>query len=152
VTLVCCGMKQRGRTSAAALATVAIDGRPPLLRPPVSLSEAERAVFIATVTAVKPGRLQPYDLPLLMRYCEIVALSDHAAERLRVNVMKGRPSQWLATQERLTKLLIALGRQLRLSPLARTPNKSGHPPAVDPHGGNGHISVYESMRLQDGQA
>ena len=64
--------------------------------------------------------------------------------------MKGRPSQWLATQERLIKLMISLGRQLRLSPLARSPNKSGHPESVDLHG-NGHaVSYYEiEMRLND---
>ena len=89
------------------------------------------------MTGAKPGHLQPCDLPLLTRYCEIVALSDHAAERLRIDVMKGRPSQWLATQERLIKAMISLGRQLRLSPLARSPNKSGHPVSVDLNG-NGH--------------
>ena len=154
---------QRGRKSAASLASlgdlstvdksgfVSVDGRPTPLRPPPTLSEAERTIFIATVTGVKPGHLQPCDLPLLMRYVEIVALSDHAAQRLRANVMKGRPSQWLTTQERLTKLLIALGRQLRLSPLARSPNKSGHPVSVDPHG-NGHaVSYYERMALDDSQ-
>ena len=64
-------------------------------------------------------------------------MSDHAAERLRIDVMKGRPSQWLATQERLVKLLISLGRQLRLSPLSRASSD----PKTLARSGNGHASV-----------
>jgi hypothetical protein len=72
-------------------------------------------------------------------------LSDHAAERLRVDVMKGRPSQWLGTQERLIKLLVVLGRQLRLSPISRASSD----PKTLARSGNAHTSVYELMRLQD---
>jgi hypothetical protein len=73
---------QRGRKSAAALATFPVDGKPTLLRPPASLSEAQRAVFVATVTAVRPEHFQPCDLPLLVRYCEIVAMCDHVGKKL----------------------------------------------------------------------
>ena len=112
-------MQQRGRKSIASMVALnGVDGSPPRLTPPSSLSDPERKIFAATVAAC--DHLRPSDLPLLQRYCEVVALSDHAAERLRVDVMKGRPSQWLATQESLVKLLIVLGRQLRLSPLSRS--------------------------------
>ena len=85
-------------------------------------------------------------MPLLRRYCEVVALSDRAAERLRIDVMKGRPSPSLALQERLVKLLIVLGRQLRLSPLSR----SSSDPKTLARSGNGHaVSAYELMRLED---
>lgn len=134
---------QRGRKSASALATVPFDGRPSLLRPPASLSEAERTVFIHTVTAVKPEHFRPGDEPLLMRYCEVVALCDHAAKKLAADIAKGRPSQWLTVQERLLKMLVVLCRQLRLSPLARTPSKNGRPEIFDPHR-NGH-----AVRLSD---
>ena len=87
-------------------------------------------------------------MPLLCRYVEVVALSDHAAERLRANVMQGRPSQWLATQERLIKAMISLARQLRLSPLSRA---SSDPKTLARHNG-GSPSAYEQMRLEDGQA
>ena len=87
---------------------------------------------------------------LLCRYVEVVAMSDHAAERLRIDVMKGRPSQWLATQERLVKLLISVGRQLRLSPLSR----SSSDPKTLARSGNGHAvpSAYELMKLADAEA
>ena len=85
-------------------------------------------------------------MPLLCRFVEVVALSDHAAERLRIDVMKGRPSQWLATQERLVKLLISLSRQLRLTPMARASSD----PKTLARSGNGHaVSAYELMRLTD---
>jgi hypothetical protein len=137
-------MQQRGRRSIANLAALNVTGAPPRLTPPPSLSDAERKIFAATVASC--DHLRASDLPLLCRYVEVVALSDHAAERLRADVMKGRASPWLATQERLTKLLIALGRQLRLSPLSRA---SSDPKTLARHNG-GPPSVYEQMRLADG--
>ena len=144
---------QRGRKSVSALvATVAVDGRPLALRPPPSLSDAERLVFVNTVTAVKPGHLQPSDMPLIVRYVQTVAMGDVAAKKLAADIRGGRPSpHWLSTVERLQKLLIPLCRQLKLSPLSRSPNKSGHPQAVDLNG-NGHVSAYEMMRLADEEA
>ena len=134
-------MQQRGRRSIASL-VANVDGSPPRLTSPPTLSDPERKIFAATVAA--SGHLRPSDLPLLQRYCEIVALSDHAAERLRVNVMQGRPSQWLATQERLVKLLISLGRQLRLSPISRS---GGDPKTLARHNG-GSPSYYDVMALE----
>jgi phage terminase small subunit len=139
------GMQQRGRRSIANLAALDVTGSPPRLTPPSSLSDREREIFAATVAA--SGHLRSSDLPLLQRYCEIVALSDHAAERLRADVMKSRPSQWLATQERLIKVLISLGRQLRLSPLSRS---SSDPKTLARHNG-GSPSYYEIMRLADAE-
>ena len=141
-------MQQRGRKSIASIVTLnGVDGSPPRMMPPSSLSDAERTIFAGVVAAV--DHLRPSDLPLLCRYVETVAMSDHAAERLRIDVMKGRPSQWLATQERLVKLLISLGRQLRLSPLSRASSD----PKTLARSGNGHaVSAYEMMRLEDDQA
>lgn len=104
--------------------TVSVDGRPSVLRPPPSLSEAERSIWVHTVTAVRLEHFRPGDEPLLMRYCEVVALCDHAAKKLAADIAKGQPSQWLTVQERLLKMLVVLCRQLRLSPLARTPHKT----------------------------
>jgi len=141
------GMKQRGRKSLANLVALNVDGSPPPLQPPSTLSDPERRIFAATLTAC--DHLRASDMPLLVRYCEIVALSDHAAERLRIDVMKGRPSSWLTTQERLIKLLVILGRQLRLSPLSR----SSSDPKTLARSGNGlAVSAYELMRLEDEQA
>lgn len=99
-----------------------------------------------TVAAV--DHLRPSDLPLLCRYVEVVALSDHAAERLRIDVMKGRPSSALALQERLVKLMISLARQLRLAPMARASSD----PKTLARSGNGQTSAYELMRLTDEKA
>jgi hypothetical protein len=134
-------MDQRGRKSIASVVTLnGVDGSPPRLMPPSSLSDAERKIFAGVVAAC--DHLRPSDMPLLRRYVEVVAMSDVVAERLRSDVMKGRPSQWLATQERLVKLLISLGRQLRLSPISR----SSSDPKTLARSGNGAMSAYEMMR------
>ena len=135
-------MQQRGRKSVANLAALNVDGSPPRLMPPSSLSDREREIFARTVAAC--DHLRASDLPLLRRYCEIVAQSDHAAEKLRTDVMKGRPSSWLATQERLVKLLVSLGRQLRLSPISRA---SSDPKTLKRHNG-GASSYYDLMALE----
>ena len=75
---------QRGRKSVSALATtVSVDGRATALRPPASLSDAERSIWVHTVTAVRPEHFRPCDEPLLMRFCEVSAACDHAAEKFR---------------------------------------------------------------------
>jgi phage terminase small subunit len=143
-------MQQRGRTSAAALATVPIDGRSPLLRPPATLSDRERSIWVHVVTAVRPEHFKLGDEALLTRYCETVVLCDLTGKRLAADIAEGRPSPHLSVQERLLKMLVVLCRQLRLSPLARTPHKDGHPPALDLHSnGHAHVSAYEQMRLSN---
>jgi hypothetical protein len=141
------------RKSAAELSVPPVDGRLPRLRPPASLSEAERKVFIDTVTACKPEHFRPSDLPLLSRYAEVVALSDHAAKQLRADAASQPypPSDCLATQERLIKMLVTLGRQLRLSPMARQPNNPSRPQPSNVSGNSG-VSAYERMRLEDDPA
>jgi hypothetical protein len=49
-------MGKRGRKSAAELSIIAVDGKPPRLEPPVSLSEAERTVFTVLVAACDTRR------------------------------------------------------------------------------------------------
>lgn len=96
------------------------------------------------------------DADMLRRCREVGSQLQHlrvlsrSAEKFRTDLAKGQmPSPWLSTQERLIKLLVTLCRQLRLSPLARTPHKNGKPEAVDING-NGHaVSAYELMRLSD---
>ena len=135
-------MQQRGRKSIANLVALDVTGASPRLTAPSTLSDPERKIFVAVVAAC--DHLRPSDLPLLQRYCEVVALSDHAAERLRLDVMKCRPSHWLATQERLVKLMVVLGRQLRLSPISRS---SSDPKTLARHNG-GSPSYYELMALE----
>ena len=145
--------QQRGRKSASALATsfLPVDGMATAMRPPASLSEAERIIWIHIITTSKPEHFQPGDESLLMRFCEVSAACAVAAGKFRRDLAKGRPSPWLATQERLLKMLVVLCRQLRLSPLARTPHKNGRPEVFDASNGHGRVSAYERMALDDPQ-
>src|SRR5262245_57439738 len=97
------GFMQRGRKSVTAMAMVPVDGSPSPLRPPASLNKAERAVFIHVSTSVRPEHFQPCDQPLLVRYCEVVAMCDYAAKKLAADIAKSRPSHWLSTHAQLTK-------------------------------------------------
>ena len=111
------------RRSAAALSVLNIDGSPPRLTPPASLSKAEKVIFNDIVNANDARHFRPSDQALLMRYVETVALLDLAAKALHDGVMvNGRASPWLDMRERQIKVLITLGRALRLSPQARQPN------------------------------
>jgi hypothetical protein len=78
------------RRSAAALISIARpDGQPDRLFPPASLSQAERVIFIDIVAACSASHFRAQDLPLLTRYVETVALSDHAAKKLRTRSSTG---------------------------------------------------------------
>jgi len=116
-------MKQRGRQSEASF-DVRVDGKPSPLVPPRSLPKAERAVFLDLVNATDPDHFRPSDLPLLLRYVENIVLADRAAVELRRRaVADGKPSPWLAVQEKATRNVIALSMRLRLSPQSRLDSK-----------------------------
>jgi phage terminase small subunit len=119
-------MGTRGRKSAAELSVIAVDGKPPRLEPPVSLSEAERTIFTALVAACDTRHFQASDLPLLVRYCEACALGDLAATELRRDgaVVKGKASPWVVIQEKSVRAMVALSMRLRLSPQSRTDPKT----------------------------
>jgi phage terminase small subunit len=113
------------RKSAAALATPPINGEPPRLQPPASLSEAERAVFVAVVAACDPEHFRKSDLPLLCRFCELTALAGQAAHELREHgaVIDGKSSAWIVVQEKCVRGLVALSARLRVCPQSRTDPK-----------------------------
>ena len=130
------------RKSSAALAVVGVDGRPGRLRPPATLSDSERTVFVNLVGACKPEHFQASDLPLLARYCEATVLAEQAAEHLRTEgaVIAGRVSPWITVQEKAIRALTALSMRLRVSPQARAPNNPSRPQPAN---------VYERMALRD---
>jgi hypothetical protein len=133
-------MAQRGRKSAASLATPRLDGRPARLRPPASLSEPERRVFLDLVGACDARHFVPSDLPLLRRYVEAVALGDLAAQELRGGaVVAGRVSPWVIVQEKSVRAMGLLSLRLRLSPQARIRTAK---PA-------GQVSAYEQLGDDD---
>jgi phage terminase small subunit len=117
---------QMPRKSAAALATPPINGEPPRLQPPASLSETEQAIFTAVVGACDAKHFRKSDLPLLCRFCELTALADQAGRELRENgaVLDGKPSPWIVVQEKCVRGLVALSARLRLCPQSRTDPKT----------------------------
>ncbi|HEX9072974.1 MAG TPA: P27 family phage terminase small subunit [Pseudolabrys sp.] len=126
-------MGARGRKSTAELSVIAVDGKPPRLEPPASLSEAERIIFTALVASCDARHFQASDLPLLVRYCEACALADLAAAELRRDgaVVKGKASPWIVIQEKAVRAMVALSMRLRLSPQSRTdPRTVGRRPTL----------------------
>jgi phage terminase small subunit len=130
------------RKSAASLSVIPIDGRSSRLRPPASLSEAERIAFVDLVSACKPDHFQDSDLPLVCRYVEASVLAEQAATQLRLEgpVVAGRVSPWVTIQEKAVRALVALSMRLRVSPQARAPNNPSRPAAPASH--------YEKMALE----
>src|SRR5262245_31690285 len=110
-------MKQRGKRSAASFDIVQVNGKPPRLEPPRSLSKAERKIFLDLVNAADADHFRPYDAILLCRYCEAVVLAERAAKHLRkIAVFDGKASAWIVVQEKAVRAMIALSMRLRLSP------------------------------------
>jgi hypothetical protein len=57
---------------------------------------------------------------LLSRFVEADLLAEKAAKELRKNpVIDGKPSPWLAVQEKNVRALVSLSMRLRLSPQSR---------------------------------
>ncbi len=94
---------QRGRKSAAALSVIGVDGKPPRLEPPTSLSEAERTVFIALVNSCDPTHFKASDVPLLSRYCEQTVLADLAIHLREERAVAGVVINILTTPTSLTR-------------------------------------------------
>jgi phage terminase small subunit len=122
------------RKSAAELSVISIDARESRLRPPETLGERERQLFVDLVAGSKASHFQATDLPLLSRYCELSFLAETAAGRLRNEgpVIGGRTSPWVSVLEKATKGLVALSMRLRLSPQARSPNNPTRPSPSGP--------------------
>ena len=120
-------MKQRGRQSqrAADLELLSVDGIPDRLRPPDHLSADERRRFAEIVSTCDTRHFRPSDVTLLCRFVEADALAEKAAKELRKHpVTDGKPSAWLAVQEKSVRALTALSMRLRLSPQSRTDSQS----------------------------
>jgi len=119
-------MKQRGRRSAAALATGFVDVGQQRLDPPDCLAPDERRRFVELVGACDPQHFRASDLPLLCRYVEADALAERAAMELQATgpVVDGKASPWLVVQEKAVRAMVALSMRLRLSPQSRTDPKT----------------------------
>ena len=95
------------------------------LRPPPTLSESERKIFIDLVAACAVDHFRQSDLPLLNGYCEAVDLAERAARELRKNpVLNGKINPWIVVQEKSVRTIVALSLRLRLSPQSRIDPKT----------------------------
>ena len=130
------------RKSAESLKVISLDSRPSRLRPPASLNEAERELFLSLVAANPPQHFKSSDLPLLTQYCAAAVLNDQATAELRITpIVNGKPSPWLAIYEKTNRAVVALSMRLRLSPQARAPN--------NPTRASRPASAYERIALDE---
>jgi hypothetical protein len=111
-------MRKRGRKSGDELVAINVNGDPPRLDPPSSLTDPERALFAEIVEACSPKHFVPSDLPLLVSYVQATLLSRQAA----TNAATG--AAMLALWEKATRMQATLATRLRLSPQARTDPKT----------------------------
>jgi hypothetical protein len=124
-------MRKRGRKSCDELAIINVNGDPPRLDPPPTLTDPERALFVEIVQACSPKHFVPSDLPLVVSYVQATLLSRQA-----VTNAAAAPAM-LALWEKATRMQATLATRLRLSPQARTdpktigrqmPQRTGPPP------------------------
>jgi phage terminase small subunit len=129
------------RKSAASLTVINPSGLPNRLRPPSSLSAAERTVFLDIVGSNDPNKFHQSDAVLLCCYVEAICMEQRAAKELRKSpVLKGKVSPWITVQEKAVRAIVSLSMRLRLSPQARAPNNPGSKRQQP-------ISYYEEARL-----
>jgi Phage terminase, small subunit len=116
----------------------------PRLRPPASLGEAERRVFIDLVTSCPSGQFAPSDTPMLALWATITVQLEQAAGELAAGgmVVDGKASAWFDVQQRAAKTLAMLALRLRLSPQSRTRMAPKTKPAA--------LSYYDRQRLEGG--
>jgi hypothetical protein len=107
-------MRQRGRRSAADLATLSVDGTPPRLSAPSSLSKDERTLFAALVNACDPRHFVEADLPLLVSFVQATLMARNWANA---------PSK-VTIWEKAVRVQAMLATRLRLAPQARTDPKT----------------------------
>ena len=108
-------MRQRGRKSAAELATLpGVDGKPPRLKPPPHLNDDERLLFDELVGACDPRHFVESDLPLLASYVQATLIARDAAHA---------PSK-IVLWEKAVRMQATLATRLRLSPQGRIDPKT----------------------------
>jgi hypothetical protein len=113
------------------------------LRPPASLGDAERRVFLDLITATPAGQFTAADLPLLCAWAETVALRERMAARMAIEGEldeKGKPSGAFTVHQQATKTLSGLALRLRLGPQSRS---SKAPKKIA-----GPVSYFERMELE----
>jgi phage terminase small subunit len=115
-------MAVKGRSPYATYDVHSFDTPNPRIRPPDSLSELEKRVFRALVSACPADQFRKSDIGLLCRWCELSVMAEQAAFEMTTHgrvTPDGRPSPWLSVYMQATKQLNGLALRLRISPQAR---------------------------------
>jgi hypothetical protein len=102
-------MRQRGRKSAANLATLRLNGKPPRLNPPPYLSDGEQSLFTELIDACGPTHFRLSDLPLLVSYVQATLIARGAAHD---------PDK-ITIWEKAVRMQATLATRLRLAPQSR---------------------------------
>jgi hypothetical protein len=119
-------MGRRGRRSFEVTDAVAYGLPSPRLRPPSGFGEAERRAFVDLVASAPASQFQPVDLPLLIRWAELVVMCETAAGEMTKSGMidtddKGsRPGAWFVVYMQSVKALALLALRLRVGPQCRS--------------------------------
>ena len=114
------------RKSAAAAAILSFRPRPHLAPSPGAPPEV-RKLFSELVASVPEGHFVVSDAPLLEEYATAIHWARQAtlalAKQGPLNI-EGRPSGWVAIQEKASKAIVALSARLRLSPQHREQSRT----------------------------
>ena len=129
----------RPSTAAAAVPIIAADR----LRPPSSLTQAEKKEFTGIVLACPSGHFRQADLPLVVRYAKTLVAERHAAAMLDAEpIIEGnKPSPWLAHWQARTRAITTFARMLGVNPAGRSSVKA----PADKQGIG--LSYYQRMAL-----
>jgi hypothetical protein len=113
------------------------------LSPPPSLSEREKAHFLDLVLGCPSSQFERSDLPLLIRWSELAAMAEEAAEHLRTEdlVVDGKVNAWFTIHQMATKSMSGLALRLKVSPQARSPKAPKTRPTP--------TSFYDRMYAED---
>jgi phage terminase small subunit len=119
------------------------------LTAPLNLSDDEREQFIDIVASKPAEHFEKSDAALLVAYVRACAMERTASEHLAQHGVVGRnntTSAWFNVWATANKQMLAMARQLKLSPLARRPAPSYQ------RRGDDHLSYYERQELLEGNA
>ena len=97
------------------------------LRPPASLGELQKRVFVELVTSCPVSQFRRSDVGLLCRWSELTVMAEQAARELEQGgmVVTGqhgpKTSPWFSIYRDAVRELRSLSQRLQLGPRGRTP-------------------------------
>lgn len=145
-------MKQRGRRSATALATVPdLTGRLPALVPPATLTAGELVVWRRTVERSPRGWFAPEQVDLLALYCSHVVEAERLRQAARAaDLTLAEFSKLTGMAQRESSLALSYGRAMRLTVQSRMASVSASRRAGGPRSPRGIEALFEREEISDG--